>query len=357
MFTLPEPVMKFGSKVMKWGIKNGPAIMHYSGLAMTGVGIVMACDATLKADDIIERHKDRMSRIKQAREISLDPDSGLSADEVYTDKQMKQDKLIVYRDTAIDFVKLYGPSVAVICSGLGLVQGAYGVMNDRNAKTMAALTAANEAYNNLLARSEVSDNPIDIATEKLEEPERIVISKGIDNDEPSELLLENYIPIEQWPVIENDPFTIVFDEGCEGWNKDTNFIINANQLICAFRGREMMRSAHSVPCVWVNDIRRDLFLDEKALGWSHGWTDEPGDVIDYDIYMYTYDIIDGMIVGFKQMPGDTNLERTENIKAYENEQRQNDGWPHDYCVVMRMGTRDKNGVLQNPRYIRNEMFG
>ncbi len=357
MITIPAPVAKFGSKVVRWGVKNAPAIMHYSGLAMTGVGIAMACDATLKADEILEKHKNRMARIEAARALSLDPQADITPDMVYTDKQMKADKLIVYRDTAIDFVKLYGPSVAVICSGLGLVQGAYGIMNDRNAKAMAALTAMNEAYNGLLARSDVSDNPIDIATEVEVEPETIVIDRGLDSDSPEELVLKNYIPVESWEILEDDPFTIVYDERCRGWNDNATFILNSSQALSPFWSYERARAAHSVPCVWVNDIRRTLSQDEKSLGWSHGWTDEPGDVIDYDVYMYKYKKVDDMIVGYIQMPGDTNEERTEIIRAYETEQEKAGELPRDYCVVVRMGRRDENGVLQAPRYIRQEMFG
>lgn len=306
----------------------------------------MACKATLKVDAVLDAHKEQMARIEAAKAISDE-----NGDDQITDKDVRRAKFETYVGTGVEIVKLYGPAVCVGMSGVGLMQGAYHIMENRHSTTLAALTAMDQAYNELSARCNAeNDAPAHaLPVEKKERVVPLLKSGDEETDEAAELVLEDYIPVEMFDILENDPYTIVYDSRNEDWYDGGCFVLNASQIESNFRLFEKDRAAYKRPVVWVNDIRRVFKKEEKALGWSHGWTSEPGDTIEYEIYPFVYDKIDGMIVGMSGVPGATNEERIEQLRAIE----MTEG-PDDYCVVISLRGNSESGT---PRYIRNEVFG
>lgn len=306
----------------------------------------MACKATLHADEVLDRHKQKMAKIDAAKALS---DDGFGDGE-YTDKMMKKDKAIVYAETAVEFVKLYAPSVSVGLAGVGLMQGAFYISERRGAQTLAALTAMNEMYNDLLAKNpEIADEVKALPVEKKEVrikklPE---VSGDSESDDAAELVLEDYIPVEMFDVLENDPFIIKFDATSDGWANGNCFVLNSSFVDTTLKAIELRReTGHDI---WVNDIRRAFDSEEKALGWSHGYTTAPSDAIEYEVYPFVYDIIDDMVVGMSGVPGNTNEERLEQIKDLE----LSDG-PDQYCYVIALRGNSPAGT---PRFIKNEVYG
>ena len=344
MITIPAPVMKLGAKASKFFVKHGPKIMSVGGGLMAIGGAVMACEATTHADEVIERHKQKMAKIAEAKRISDEAGDG-----GFTEKDVKKSKAGVYFETAVDFAKLYGPSVAVGLSGVGMMQAAFQISEHRGAQTLAALSALDQAYNELLANN--VENPEATAALPVEQKEfRVkklpdVVSEG--SDDADELVLQEYIPVEMFDILENDPFAIMFDSRSADWYDGNCFVLNASKINSTFNAFSLRReTGHDI---WVNDIRRAFGVEEKALGWSHGYTAKPGDAIEYDIFPFVYDIIDGMIVGMAKVPGKDNEERIEVLKSIE----LSDG-PDQYCVVIKLHGNTPNG---NPRFIKNEVYG
>lgn len=343
---IPAPVIQFANKTGRWLVKHGPKLMSVGGGVMAVGGAVMACKATLHADEVLDRHKQKMAKIEAAKALS---DDGFGEGE-YTDAQMKKDKAIVYAETTVEFVKLYAPSVSVGLAGVGLMQGAFYISERRGAQTLAALTAMNEMYNDLLAKNpelveEVKALPVEkkeVRIKKLPE-----VSGDSESDDAAELVLEDYIPVEMFDVLENDPFIIKFDATSEGWHKGRCFVLNSNEVEHVFRTFSLRReTGHDI---WVNDIRRAFDAEEKSLGWSHGYTSAPGDAIGYEIYPFVYKMVDDMVVGMSGVPGKTNEERLEQVKNLE----LSDG-PDRYCYVIALRNADCTGA---PRFIRNEVYG
>lgn len=350
MISIPVPVMKLANKAGGWLIKNGPKIMSVAGGAMAVGGAVMACKATLKVDAVLDAHKEQMARIEAAKAISDE-----NGDNEFTEKDVKKAKFETYVHTGVEIVKLYGPAVCVGMSGVGLMQGAYHVMENRHSTALAALTAMDQAYNELAAKyqdaAQIDINDIEHQLPVEKKEREIPLSKADEGeiDEPDKLITEDYIPVELFDVLENDPYTIVYDSRNEDWYDGGCFVLNANQLESIFNLFERDRVGYQRPVVWVNDIRRAFKKEEKSTGWSHGWTSEPGDVIEYDVYPFVYDKIDGMIVGMSSIPGENNRDRIAQLKAIEFTEG-----PDDYCIVVRLRGNSVNGT---PRYIRNEVYG
>lgn len=341
---IPAPIMRAAGKCGKWFVKHGPKLMSVSGGVMAVGGAVMACKATLHADEVLDRHKQKMAKIEAAKAVSEE-----SGDGGYTEQMIKRDKAIVYAETAVEFIKLYAPAVSVGFAGVGLMQGAFYISERRGAETLAALTAMNEMYNELLAKNpEIAEEMNALPVEKKE----IRISKIPDvamegSDKVEELLCEDYIPVEMFDVIDNDPFAFRFDSSSgDSWCSGNCFVLNSNEILSTMKAFEYRRASRHV---WVNDIRRAFGASEKALGDSHGYNTIPGDVVEYEAYPFVYDMIDGMCVGMSAIPGDTTEERMNNLKELELSDR-----PDQYCYVIQLHGNTPNGT---PRFIRNEVYG
>ena len=100
-------------KIKLWGMRNGPTIGVVVGLASLGFTVYSACKATLRVDEVLSRHNEELSRVKEtySREDEL-PQLGL------TEKDRRHDIFVVYSRTIIGLTRLYGP--AIIAGGIGV---------------------------------------------------------------------------------------------------------------------------------------------------------------------------------------------------------------------------------------------
>lgn len=128
---------KAGFKVKKYS----PEICLGAGIVGIGATVVLACKATLKADEVLDNYTAAKEKIEKAKEASKEMD-GI----VYEDSDAKRDKAIAMKDLAIGFTKLYWPAAAVGVLSIGLVLSSYGIMKKRNLSMIAAYTALDEGF-------------------------------------------------------------------------------------------------------------------------------------------------------------------------------------------------------------------
>ena len=103
--------------------KHSPEILVVTGVTGVVVSSVMACKATTKAGDIIASHNEDMDKIHRASEMR---------DIDYTAEDMKKDTAIVYAQTAVKFIKLYGPSVILGAASIACILGGHNILRKRN---------------------------------------------------------------------------------------------------------------------------------------------------------------------------------------------------------------------------------
>lgn len=117
--------------------KNSPAIMFGVGIAGAVTATVLACQATLKVDEILaEAEKDRM-KIDEAR---------IAFAERYKTVDQDQDLHYVRVKTAVKIVKLYAPAIGVGLVSVSLLTGAHVVLTKRNAGLTAAYVALDRGF-------------------------------------------------------------------------------------------------------------------------------------------------------------------------------------------------------------------
>lgn len=275
MITLPTSVVKLGNKAGRWFVKHGPAIANIAGAGMAIGGAVMACNATMKVDAVLEAHKAQIDRIRASQELM---ESGDATAGELTMHDIKQAKFETYLHTGVELVKLYGPAVTVGMSGIGLMQAAYIVTDRRRASAVAALTAIDQAYNDLLARSQqlLPEGSADLTT-GMHKEERMVSFGEEDEPEMRQVLVLD-------PVDEKS-FTFIIDEDNQDWDK-LNFTSMYRQYTAPLDYLNFGLEGSTRSHVWVNNILRLWNENEVSYGDAYGWNGLAGDTIAYDVTPY-----------------------------------------------------------------------
>ena len=190
--------------------KHSPEILLATGTVGVVASTVMACKATLKVEEIVDEAKEKIDTIHQ---VSSDP----AMVEKYSEEDGKKDLAIVYTQTAVKFVKLYGPSVAIGVASLACMIGSNRILNKRNAALAAAYAAVDKSFKEYRGRvierfGKQMDRELryNIKAQEIEETtvdangKETITKKTVDVMDPNSY----------------SQYAIVFDDSNEGWDPD-----------------------------------------------------------------------------------------------------------------------------------------
>ena len=143
MATVTRTASKYGYKLKK----ASPTIM-IAGAAIGGVtATVLACKATIKAQDILAEHNAAVESIHAAKDQIKNGELQLDEGESYTEKEFKKDITTAYIQTGLKLAKVYAPAVGLGAASLGCMFGSHHIMSKRNASLTAAYIALDQAFN------------------------------------------------------------------------------------------------------------------------------------------------------------------------------------------------------------------
>lgn len=251
--------------IVKTAAKGGMKLKKYSPEILVGVGVVsivsgvvLACRATLKAEEILDEHEEQMEIIQKAIEVS----------EEYLEQDQKRDKVIAYAHTAGKFIKLYAPSIGLLTLGIGCMLGSYGILKKRNVALMAAYEGVQKAF--LEYRQRVRD---EIGTEK-EECLYHGVSSDVKNDAGETLpaIPGGYVP---------SVYARFFDEWSPQWSK-SNDLNKLNLLKFQDWANDLL---HARGHLFLNEVYDMLGLKRSSAGAVVGWVEGHGDgYVDFGIF-------------------------------------------------------------------------
>ena len=262
-------VHKVGFKLKK----HSPEILVVTGVTGVVVSSVMACKVTTKAGDILAAHNREMDKIHRA--------SALKKPE-YTAEDVKKDTFITYAQTAVKFIKLYGPSVALGVTSITCILGGHNMLRKRNVALAAAYTAVDKGFKEYRGRvverfGEELDKELRYGIKAKEFVETTTDSKGKEKTVTKTVNVAD--------PNEYSDYARVFDNGSYGWSKDAEsnlFFLKQQQT-------------------WANDVLQSkghLFLNEvydmlniprtkagQVVGWIYDKEHPTGDnFVDFGIY-------------------------------------------------------------------------
>lgn len=117
--------------------KNSPQILLGLGIAGVITSTVLACKATLKVNEIVKETKETIDIINH---------EGSLGKEHYSKEDAGKDLVIVYAQTGMKFVKLYGPAVIVGLVSIGFIMKSHSILSMRNAGMAAAYKVLDSTF-------------------------------------------------------------------------------------------------------------------------------------------------------------------------------------------------------------------
>ncbi len=256
--------------------KHSPEIFVIAGVVGGVTSAVMACKATTKAGDIIEDTKSQLDIIHKGIE-----DGNIHGVE-YTKEDGAKDLTIVYTQTAVKFIKLYGPAVALGTVSIVSILAGHNITRKRNLALTAAYAAIDNSFkqyrNRVIERfGEELDRELryDVKTKEVEET--------VVNEDGTESTVKTTVNVIDPNTISD--YSRIFDECCASWSKspEHNLVFLKQQQNYA---NDLLKSRGHL---FLNEVYDMLGFPRTQAGQIVGWVyDEKNPIgdnfVDFGIY-------------------------------------------------------------------------
>ena len=277
--------------------KYSPEILVVTGVVGVVASAVMACKATTKVNDILVDTKNQVDKIHEvisSDELRFKEETKVTVEEngqqtittekveVYSEEDSKRDLAIVYTQTAMKFVKLYGPSVLLGAASIGCILASHHILNKRNAALAAAYSIVDKGFKEYRSRvadrfGEAVDKELKYNIKAEEIEEKVIDENGEEKVEKKVVSVANTTGYSDYAKF--------YDDGCTGWTKNPEL----NLMFLKRQQRYANDLLKTQGYVFLNDVYEMLGIHKTKAGQIVGWVyDEKnpnGDnYIDFGIY-------------------------------------------------------------------------
>ncbi len=257
--------------------KHSPEILVVAGVIGVVSSAVMACKATTKVGKIVEENEVQVDAVHEAVETGK-----TNAGETYTEEDSKKDLAIIYTQTGLKYVKLYGPSIALGVLSLTAIISSHNILRKRNVALAAAYTAVDKGFKEYRGRvverfGKELDRELRYNIRSKEIEERVV-------DENGEERIEKHTVEVAGPPNESD-YARFFDDGCTGWTKNAEFNLMFLRQQQAWANDKLKADGY----LFLNDVYEMLGIQKtkagQVVGWIYDEENPNGDnYVDFGIY-------------------------------------------------------------------------
>jgi hypothetical protein len=264
---VPHAVSRKIAKQALLARKNSPEILFGAGVVSMVGSTVLACRATLKLEEVlekIEKDKSLAHRVKSA------VDKGeVREDVTYTDEEVKRDTAVILVRGGFQIVKLYTPSLILGGVGVLCLTKSHQILRERNAALVAAYVAVEKAFQVYRERvveryGEDTDRELRYGSEEV---------KIIDEDTGK---MESAVRVEPG---EPSGYARWFDEECRTWSPPPQD--NYNWLWLRTQQNWANDMLHSRGHLFLNEVYSQIGLSHTSagsiVGWVHDRNNERGD--------------------------------------------------------------------------------
>jgi hypothetical protein len=293
-----QSIMKNINKLKFKTMKNAPQILIYAG-AIGAIGAaVMACKATLKVSEIIDRSQESIKIIRDTQDDETAE---------YTQEDARKDLAIVYVSRGLDLAKLYAPAVIVGGISIAAMIKSHKILSRRNAALAAAFTTASESFAKY--RKAVVDRYGERVDHELRhniKAEKVSVTdeNGKTKKETVDVIHENLYGCSDYARF--------FDESCDGWSNDPEY----NLMFLKAQQQHANDKLIAQGYLFLSDVYNMLgILESKAsrvVGWVYNPDNPVGDnYVDFGIY-------DVMVYGYRNDYANETIseERREFVNGY-----------------------------------------
>lgn len=268
---------KMSRKVNILGFKvkeRSPELLMIGGAVGTVVATVMACKATLKVNEVLDEAKESVDKIHEAVENEC-----TVIGKPYDAEDGKKDMALLYVQTGVKLVKLYGPAIAVGTVSLGCMLTSHKILRKRNLALAAAYATVDRSFKEYRGRvverfGEELDRELKYNI-KAKEVEEVVV-----NEDGGETVITK--TVKAVDPTQYSEYARFFDDGCIGWEKNAEYNLTfLNQAQAMFNDRLKHKGV-----VFLNEVYDYLGFPLTQAGAVVGWVYKgDGDgYIDFGIY-------------------------------------------------------------------------
>jgi len=140
MKLVPEAISRTAARGALQLSKTSPQVLFGIGVAGMVGSTVLACRATLKMSDVLEKAQ---GNLETARELDH-PD--------YSERDRSRDVSLIYFQTGVQVFKLYLPAIVVGGVGIAALTSSHRILTSRNVALTAAYGALEKGFNQYRAR-------------------------------------------------------------------------------------------------------------------------------------------------------------------------------------------------------------
>jgi Family of unknown function (DUF6353) len=248
--------------------KNEPTILFVAGAVSVVAAGVLACRATLKVDEVLQKNEKDNSKI-DIMEKANHPE--------YSVEDAKNDRKIVKVQTAVALGKLYAPAIGLAVVGIACLSRSHLLLLSRNNALMAAYTALNSAVARY--RERVAEEVGNEKERKWWQERNLDALTDIQYGENGDM-----VGVQKSSIDKHSPYARFFDETTRSWSPVPEE--NLTYLLCQQNwANEKLRSKGHL---FLNEVYDMLGIERSKAGQVVGWVirnDGKGDnYVDFGIY-------------------------------------------------------------------------
>ena len=239
--------------------KHSPEILIVTGVVGVVASAVLACKATIKANQIIEEDKKNIDTVKGW----VEKPETMPAD--YTVEDAKKDIPLMYAKTGLKLAKTYAGPVALGALSIGCIFASNNILRTRNVALAAAYTTLDNSFKGYRERlidrfGEELDKELKYNIKAKEVEETVVDEKGKEKTVKKTINVAEVSP-------DNSPYAFFFDNGCIGWQKDAEH----NKWFVMQQERYANEKLRAQGYLFLNDVYDMFGVPRTKAGQIVGW--------------------------------------------------------------------------------------
>lgn len=272
--TLTAKVSAAAGKKMLTVQAHSPVLLMGLGVVGMGTTVVLACRATLKMSEVLEKGKEELDDV--ALDSKIKPEA------------KKKASFGVQLQTAINIAKLYAPAVAVGLLSVGAMTGSHIILQKRNAGLAAAYAVVDKSFKEYRSRV-VADQGKQKDFEYLHGvTEREIAEEG---ETGIDTKIVRGLDAEAMKKRGTSQYSRIFDEFNNNWSE----VPHQNQMFLQSQMTYANMMLRAKGRVYLNDVYDMLGLERSEAGQVVGWVDNSPSGDGYiDFGVWNGSVYDGM---------------------------------------------------------------
>lgn len=254
--------------------EKSPEILLVTGIALGVATVVVACKETLKAEAILDEHKEKIDEIHEKAVLVAEEDPDVTEEEALD----LEKKAITsrYLKTAWAFAKLYAPAAALGTLSVVCILVSHNTMKKRYLGVVAAYEALDSAFKAYRAR--VAEEFGEEVEERIHHGKRLekIEVEGEDGKKKKEEVAvfdrKDGMP---------SPYAKFFDEACPEYRKDPELNLIYLRSMQSYLTDKLRAQGH----LFLNEVYDQLGIPRTGTGAVVGWKLGKGDdYVDFGLY-------------------------------------------------------------------------